>query len=285
MSFETDSRRGQFSLPRATPAVALILLTLWTCRAGADVNIESRAAADASARERAKVHPLVPALRHAESALQAVAALEGYTATFMKQDIVDGRVHAHTMFLKFRREPFSVYLKFKEPHVGREVIYVEGQNDGKLLAHETGFAALVGTVALLPTSSQAMSESKHPITEIGMEKLVKGVIEQWKREMKYGETEVKYFPEATHDKLGGGKDRCLVIQVKHPRPRKQFPFHITRLWIDRKTGLPVRVAHFGFPDGRRENPPLLEEYTYTNVATDVRLRDIDFDIRNPAYGF
>ena len=230
-----------------------------------------------------KTHPLSTALKYARSSLKTVEQAKDYEAVFIKRDIVNGRVCAHVTDLKYRAEPMSVYLKFQQPHQGREVIYVHGKNDGKLLAHETGFASIIGTIALLPGSSQAMSESKHPITEIGMVKLVQGIIDQWEAELKYGEIEVKYFPNATHGKLG--KRKCLVIQATHPRPRKQFKFHVSRLWIDRETNLAVRVAHWGFPATPAAEKPLLEEYTYRDVKLNVGLKDIDFDVSNPKYDY
>jgi hypothetical protein len=229
-------------------------------------------------------HPLVKAIEHARSSLKTVEEAADYEAEFVKRDIVNNQVFAHTTLLKFRAEPMSAYLKFKVPHAGREVIYVHGRNDGKLLAHETGIASIVGTVALLPTSPRAMSESKYPITEIGMAKLVQGLIDRWEAESKYGECEVQYYPEATHEKLFGQR-KHLVIQVIHPRPRKQFEFYESQLWIDRETNLPVRAAHWGFPVRPGEKPPLLEEYTYRNVKLDVGLKDVDFDVNNPNYGF
>ena len=229
-------------------------------------------------------HPLVKAIEHAQSSMKAVEAAEDYQAEFSKRDFVNGQFHAHTTLLKFRAEPMSAYLKFRQPHAGREVIYVRGKNDGNLLAHETGVLSFIGTVALLPTSARAMSESKHPITEIGMAKLVKGLIDRWEAERKYGECEVKYFPAAQHEKLFGKREH-LVVQVVHPRPRKQFEFHESRLWIDLESNLPVRVAHWGFPAKPGDKPPLMEEYTYRNVQLNVGLKDIDFDVNNPKYGF
>ena len=229
------------------------------------------------------VHPLIRALKYARSSQQSIENARDYTAEFAKSDIVGGQIHAHATLLKYRAKPMSAYLKFKDPHAGREVIYVQGKNGGNLLAHETGLASLIGTISLLPTSTRAMSESKHPITEIGMAKLVIGLIDQWEAESKFGEIDVQYFPQATHKKLG--KQEHLVIQAVHPRRRRQFNFHRSRLWIDRKTNLPVRVAHWGFPARPNDKPPLLEEYTYRNVKLNVGLKDVDFDVKNPKYAY
>ncbi len=275
------------SLRRSVVVVAVLNL-LPAVLANADVkSSKAKTAGRSVTRVETKnsrvVHPLVPALRYAKSSLNSIQAAKDYEATFSKRDIVNRRVHAHTTHIKYRAQPMSVYLKFKEPHAGREVIYVAGQNDGKLLAHETGIKSIIGTIALLPSSPQAMSESKHPITEIGMAKLVQGVINQWTKETKYGEVRVEYYPDATHTKLG--KIKCRVIQTTHPRPRKQFKFHMTRLWIDRKTNLPVRVEQWGFPNGNDQNKPLLEEYTYRDVKINVGLKNIDFDVQNSNYNY
>lgn len=229
---------------------------------------------------QAETHPLEPALKIARECQETADAVKDFEAAFSKRDVVNGRVHAHTMSVKHRADPFSVYMKFAEPHEGREVIYMQGRNDDKLLVHETGLIGLVGTITVDPRSPQALSESRHPITNMGLKPLVDGVIKQWETELKYGEIEVKYYPNA---KVRGMA--CKVIESSHPRPRRQFPFHKTRLFIDKATNLPVRVEQYGFPTTAGQKPPLLEEYTYWNIRANVGLTDKDFDPENPKYGF
>jgi hypothetical protein len=231
--------------------------------------------------EPPKEHKLAPAIRIAEQAKQVADGLEDYSANYYKKEIVNNRVIVHSMSMKIRHEPFSTYLRFHKPHEGREVIYVKGANQGNLLAHETGLKSVVGTVSLHPESQEALSESKHPITEIGIANMAKHIIEQWKFESKYGECEVKYFPNA---KLGD-KQACKVIESSHPVPRKQFKFHKTRLYIDKETNLPIMVEQFGFPPQQGAEPPLLEVHIYSNVRTDLGMTDIDFSPNNPNYGF
>src|SRR5260370_35251192 len=91
-----------------------------------------------------------------------------------------GRPLRQVMVLKFRREPFSVYLKYVEPHAGREVIYVEGRNKGKLQVHEpSGLASVIGTISLAPTGNEAMKENRYPVTLLGMEKMLAITITDW----------------------------------------------------------------------------------------------------------
>ena len=234
-----------------------------------------------------KTHPLVPALRLARSSLKTLETVKDFNATFSKQELVNGRIYPHTMFIKFRKKPLSVYLRFFKPHEGREVIYFEGRNNGKLLAHETGIKSVIGTISLRPTSKEALSEGRYPITKIGLHNMLQQVIQQWERETKYGEVNTKYYPNA---KLKNSNPmlrdlECIVIESSHPRPRKQFPYHLTRLYIDKKTNLPVRVEQYGFPPRPGAAPPLIAEYTYWNIRTNVGLNDADFNTRNPQYDF
>ncbi len=225
-------------------------------------------------------HPLAPALRHAQTCVANAGKLSGYECRFIKKEVVGRQTISQTIRMKVRHDPFSVYMNFEEPHAGREVIFVEGRNNNNLLVHEAGFASLIGTLELAPTSSQAMAENRYPITKAGIQKMMEAVIEQWESETKYGESEVKYFEDA---KIG--EVTCRVIESTHPQPRKQFKFHITRVWIDDALGLPVRVQQFGFPAKSGAKPPVVEDYTYSDIKAEVRLTDRDFDTKNPSYNY
>lgn len=226
-------------------------------------------------------HPLKAAIKLAAQARDAAKELKEYRVLFSKREMVRGQMFASQMEMKFRAEPLGVYLRFVNPeHAGREVIYVEGRNNGQMLAHETGLKALVGTVALDPQGEMALAEARYPITRIGMANLAAGVVAQWERESTFGECDVKYYPEA---KLG--ERPVLVIESSHPTPRNQFRFAMTRLWIDKETKLPVRCQQYEFSPTPGGQPVLVEDYTYTNVESDVRLTEADFDPRNPAYQF
>lgn len=227
-------------------------------------------------------HPLAPVLAAAREARARAAGLEGYTATFIKQELTTKKgLVRQAMQIKFRREPFSVYLKFIEPHEGREVIFVEGKNKGKMQVHEaSGIASLAGTISVNPHGDEALKENRYPITNFGMEKLMDAIVEQLEGELKHAESTVQVYPQAKIGEL-----ECRMFEVTHPKERPHFRFHKTRLYVDRQSGLPVRTEQYGFPRKSGEEPPLLEEYTYTQIKSEPRLTDIDFDVRNDQYGF
>ncbi len=243
----------------------------------------------AEAQESAKAtpqidsqHPLAQPLEQAYKAREALVGIRDYTAVFSKQEVVGQQLKKLTMNMKFREEPFSVYMQFGKPYEGREVIYVAGANKNMLLAHDTGVRAVLGgTVSLDPESAQAMEDNRYPITMIGLRNMLDRIIDQWEAEGKFGETNVRYFPNA---KLGADV-ACKVIESSHPQPRKQFKFQMTRLYIDKATGIAIRVEQYGFPQRGEKTSPLVEEYTYMSLKTNVGLTDMDFDAKNSNYAF
>jgi hypothetical protein len=231
-------------------------------------------------------HPLMPALRWAERELPNIRKLQDYQCTFVKRerDRETGQLGDHEyMFLKVRHDPLSVYMYFLGPPKlrGREVVYIKGANDGKLWAHPTGVQKrLVGTVSLAPTGSIAMKGNRYPITEVGMLNLTERLIEIGRRDTQYGECEVKFFEHAQVN----GSD-CTCIQVMHPIPRRNFLFHLARIYIDNQQQLPVRYEAYEWPKEPGGDPRLIEEYTYLDLKVNVGLTDLDFDVANPDYRF
>ena len=226
-------------------------------------------------------HPLKPAIRLAQQSLDALADVKDYQAMIARRELVGNELVVETMQMKFREEPFSVYLLFGGVNAGREVLYVDGRNENKLMAHEgSGFKSFFGTVSLKPDDPQVLKQSRHTITEIGLRNMLRAIIDRWEQESQFGECDVKYYHNA---KLS---DRaCLAIESRHPRPRRQFKYHVTRLYLDKETGLAVRLENWGFPQVPGGKPMLIEEYTYSKLETNVGLSDIDFDPRNPNYRF
>ncbi len=228
-----------------------------------------------------KEHPLVPLINIAKASLEKMNAVKDYEVLFEKKELVNGKLIEQQMLMRLREEPFSVYLKFAGENAGRETLFVVGKNQNQLRVRESnGVASLVGTVSLAIDSAMVTAENRHPITRIGVKNLLLLLIERWELESKYGEIDVKYFPNAKMD--GEVYD---AYQVTHPVPRKQFSFHRTQLFIDKNTRLPVRVINLGFPASPDSNPVLIEDYAYKNLKLNVGLPDVAFSEDNPQYSF
>jgi hypothetical protein len=237
-------------------------------------------------------HPLDPALRLAHDSWQhSQAHVRDYTAIMTKRARVDGELSAYQQaYVKIRNRrvqdgqvatPMSVYMKFLRPEStkGREVIWVEGRNQGKLVAHQPGLTNLV-RLHLDPNGSLAMRGQRYPITEIGLENLIRKLIEKGDRDRQHGECEVEIYPNAKVDNRS-----CKMVHIVHPVRRAHFDFHRAQVFFDDELQLPIRYASWSWPAEAGGEPPLEEEYTYTNVTINVGLTDADFDPDNDAYGF
>ncbi len=230
-------------------------------------------------------HPLMPVLRWATAGLaQMQANVRDYSATLVKRERVSGKLNDYEyLFVKIRQKPFSVYMYFLGPAnlKGREVIYVDGQNNGNLWAHTTGVQdTLVGTLSLKPDGMIAMQGQRYPLTEIGLVNLTHRLIEVGQKDANYGECEVKFFPGAKiNNRL------CTCIQATHPVPRRNFLYHLARIFVDDELNIPIRYESYDWPKERGAAPDLLEEYTYLNLKVNQGFSDSDFDIHNRNYRF
>ena len=68
-------------------------------------------------------------------------------------------------------------------------------------------------------------------------------------------------------------------------PRRNFRFHLARVFIDDELKIPVRYEAYDWPQETGGQPVLMEEYTYMNVQVNQGFADIDLDPRNPGYKF
>jgi Protein of unknown function (DUF1571) len=236
-------------------------------------------AAAASTRARTPVERAIHAIAESQSRYDRV---EDYTCTLYKRERIAGRMTPlHIMSMKVRSKPQSIYLKFQQPAHGREAIYIEGRHGSKVLAHDVGLNKLLaGTLALEPTSSRAMEDCRHPITEAGIGPLLDTLAKRWAVELDPDETKLTF-----HDDLLIGPRRCTMIESAHPQRRAEFLHYMVRVYIDQELGLPIRFEAFDWPGRPGSEPALTEEYSYIHLKLNVGLRDIDFDVANSTYSF
>jgi hypothetical protein len=227
--------------------------------------------------------PLGPTLAWAREMKQSVQKnIRDYSAVFVKREADGGKIQERTMFLKVRNEPFSVYLYYLEPEDrrGREAIYVEGQNNGNMFGHETGWKRkLTGTVSLSPTN-YFMMDGRRPITEIGILNLCNRLIQFGEKERGNPETLACRFPNV---RINGRP--CTCIQVVHPKPSPDVYYHLLRIYADDQLKAPVRFDAYDWPKQPGEEPPLIEGYTYLDIKVNQGFTDEDFNPKNPKYSF
>lgn len=228
-------------------------------------------------------HPMDLAKSLLERCRGRFANVKDYTCTYVKQERIDGVLRpVETIEAKFQNEPFAAYFRWVEPDAGKEMLYVSGANDGKILTHATGFTrVLTGTMRLDPESPSAKKETRQTIKEAGIANLIEMLLARCEFERRHSETKT----EVQHVKVNGR--RCLQISAVHPTADTgKFQYHTLRIFIDKEKGLPVRVETYGYPkEPGRQPGPLLESHTYLDIQTNVGLTPIDFSPRNPVYRF
>lgn len=253
-----------------------------------------RVANAAASLEPTPVHALDRALDIARSGLAGCRAnVNDYTAILVKRERIDGVLGQHEfMSIKVRNrkvdqgrliQPLSVYLHFLKPSSvqGREVIYVENQNDGNIVAHEGGFKGrFLPTVSIPPDGMLAMRGQRYPMTEIGVENLIVKLIERGEQARQFPDVQCEFRKNArVKDSI------CTVLEVTQPTKHPQLDFYKAQVFIDDNLNVPIRYVAYDWP--AREQAPLevLEEYNYLDLKVNVGLTDADFDPYNPAYNF
>jgi outer membrane lipoprotein-sorting protein len=200
---------------------------------------------------------------------------DSYTAVFHKQERIKGELaKKETIFIKFKK-PLKIYMKWIEhPFKGRETLYVEGRNDNKLNVHEGGFLSFI-TFNLDPKSTWAMKGNRHPITNSGLDYLVKMIEENVRKGIKSGE--MTWVGHGIENVYGRNTHKIELIFPKDDL--EGFYCYRAVVYTDLEQKVPIKIRIFDW--GNR----LIEDYAYEDLKLDAGLKDHDFDSNNPEYNF
>jgi hypothetical protein len=223
---------------------------------------------------------LVDYLREASDRLNQI---EGYTATFRKQERINGELGSEQVLaMKVRHKPFAVYLKYLSPWSGREVVYAEGRYDNQLISHTGGLSGmLIPRLRVPPDHPLALADTRHRVTELGLAPLTDRLLRTARSDIEDSDSEVVL--DRIRDERGREWPRSvLTYHRRHPGR----PFARTEVVYDPETLIPVDVRNYDWPDPVQGGKPLLaEHYRYNNVDFGANLTDLDFDPANPEYAF
>ena len=228
-----------------------------------------RGVAPAAADERAESVRRDP-LAYLERVAEKCASLEQYTLMFTRQErrglFFKMLREPERIACKFRREPFSVYMRWLDPEIKYgETTYVEGQQDNKVrFVPRHGLFGLPPRVTCIePQTAVIWGEALYPITDFGLERLMARTLRNVKNA---GGDLVITYEGLTQI---GGIDRP-VHYIRLAFPPSQFRVPIQELYIDIETDLPVctRVVH--------ATGELERAYVWADVDPNVTLTDDDF---------
>ena len=236
-------------------------------------------------------HPFDPLLEIADRSLKFIDEnIVDYQARLTSQVEFGGEIQPEKQLeVKIRHAskagdsetPFSAYTKFLSPkeNAGQEAIWVEGENDGNLIAHTTGLLN-VKRFYLDPAGAIAMEGNRYPIWEIGFRNLLVKMAEIGRADREYEECQV-----TVHRQVDINGCICTMLEAIHPLQRDHFQFHIARIYIDDERNIPVAYEGYGWPKNPTDEPPLIERYYYTQIQLNVGLKDVDFSCDNPKYKY
>jgi hypothetical protein len=250
---------------------------------------DSASSSTQSASEEIACNDLNAKIQILERGLQFLTKTPEYTAQFVKQELVNGELlDEQEMELKIRHAPFSVYMKWVTGEVGREVLYVDGRNDGRITAHGGGWKARLPSVSLEPTGSLAMAESRHPITKVGLHSLTQMMVEIHRQDVQ--KQNYSRFEKLADQIFDGRPCHAFLIEYKDRQASEHYRKSISL--VDKEWSIPVYTKNFGWLNGdapadsdQHDEATLIEYYSYANVKFRPNLLALDFDHTNEDYGF
>lgn len=215
------------------------------------------------------------------STRESYSLIDDYTATFIKQERVNGRLKpVETVFMKFQK-PFKVYMKWVEgAKEGQEILYVEGKNGGKVLAHP-GFGGFLGgmltmilpTFAISPDGPTAMKDNLHPVTDAGIGNMIENIISNNAKARTNDDLHLYYRGESSVD----GRMAFLVERIL---PQEEgYPAHRAQLFIDKEYRLPIMMVLHDWSD------ELIGSYEFRDLVLNPGLAPEEFEHRNKDYRF
>jgi len=208
-----------------------------------------------------------------------------YTANMFKQERIQGALSdGQNIDLKVRHEPFSIYMKWQSGDRGRQLIYVQGQNDGNMLVQPGGIKGrLTGLLSLEPTGSLALSESRYPIMKAGLLQLGFSILEYQKQDIARGTG----FRCDLQDRQDFDGRACYLYHIEYESPEVNATYRKSLIFIDNELLMPICVKNFGWV--KDANPQQLDEesliefYAYTDLRMSQELGAVDFDQHNREY--
>jgi len=208
-----------------------------------------------------------------------------YTANMFKQERINGALsEGQSIEMKVRHAPFSVYMKWQTGDRGRQLIYVDGQNDGNILVQPGGIKGrLTGLLSLEPTGSMAMAESRHPITRAGLLQLGHTVMEYQDVDLKRGSG----FQCELRDNQEFEGRTCFLYMIQYENAQANETYRKSMIYVDKELSLPICVKNYTWAKDANpetiDDETLIEFYAYTDLKIHQELTATAFDQNNSDY--
>jgi len=196
--------------------------------------------------------------------------VQGYRLVMRKKERIGNKEHpAELVEVCFREQPYSVYLNWLEgARRAQKALYVEGENDGKILVRPTFGARLVGYVRRDPDSEDARQSGRYSMKEYGLKKAMLRLLGSWEAAKKDGALHVELLGEQKPEETGGRA--CWVLKrSRYKRPERDGVTETT-VYIDKETWLLVGSTLRG------EGGRLVADYWFRDIELNPTFKENQF---------
>jgi hypothetical protein len=174
--------------------------------------------------------------------------VSGLRYTMYKEERIAGHLEPpEVMHVEFREQPFSVFLRWDSgARKAAKVLYVEGEQDGKLLVMPTPrwyLAARVagrvkdGLVVEDAEGEDARHAGRFTIKQFGLYNGLARLLSDWEAAQKKGALHVEYLGEQAVERMGNRP--CYVLRrTRFLAPERDGVTEQT-VWIDKESWLQV----------------------------------------------
>ena len=196
--------------------------------------------------------------------------VQGYSCILVKKERVEGTVRPlEKTECYFREKPFSVFINFLAgAGEAQRVLYVQGENNGKMLARATGLPGVLGALPFDVNSPKARKAGRYIVTEFGIklgsERTLKAMLSAQGRKALH----VRYDGIFRVPEVG---DRLCYKIVRTPyEPLEDEGVYELTLYFDVETWLQVGSILKG------PNDYFIAEYFFRDVRINPKFKDNQF---------
>lgn len=165
--------------------------------------------------------------------------IQGYSCILHKQERIGGKLYPSEDIESFYREkPYSVFMHWlRGQRKAESSLYVEGENDGKMLAKPAGVAGIfVKVVERDVDGEDARQSGRYTMKEFGLKIAIQKTYRDWKAAKEKGTLHVQYLGVR---KVHEASDRlCYTLRRTCDEPDEDN-ITDTTIYIDKETWLQV----------------------------------------------
>lgn len=182
--------------------------------------------------------------------------IQDYSATFYKQERIDKKIKPlEEIDILFKDEPFSVLMRWRK-NAGSidKLLYVEGQNDNKMVVHPTGLFSWIDSVKRDPRCKKARESTQRTCDQFGFYRSMQSLLEVYEQAGKAGDLQIKYLGETKVDKR-----KCVAMERLLP-PKASYPYGRLVMEFDVEYLLPTAITAYDWKG------KLVSQYVYKDLS-------------------